>query len=981
MNEDYYHEQNSCYDSDSFGFDQFQPQQYTVNHPIFNNCPKCGHPVDGHYCQGCSLLRKKFKKDLFTSCIENGILQDSFEPSIDNTNVANALRDPSVGNQDPRKNSSQSPPQINHHCCYGCGDPLEDYCCSDGILEDKIICDLDKTPDLSQQSSQNYPKCGHPPSNENTNVANALREPFVVNQDPSKNSSQSPPQITHNYCYGCGDPLEDIFFHQCTCELCGNGAHYCYNCSPKVLIVLNPEPFNNQTIKELPPTVPSFDPTCYTEERNSFTYDSKSNLVHDSLNVFDPPPQPPLYSCEFYRNDTRYDHYCTPQVPFIYPKQCYNQDFDFPHDFHDFQQQYLFCENYRVTHKADQYQVANARYWKILACYDDADDDYTFAITPKEPDNSLSMGDEHLDTIPKTKSDKFIKSSVKNLVPNPNDYESKRDILILEELLSNDSFSLPENESFHFDIPLFSRPPAKPPDGNTKILNVKMMGDISEQKVKDNKDKDKIKEKSDKIKSKREAWKSPKSSPIKSKPSQSQESIKNNLVYFRAVPRNGIYEIDLYNSNTNDSFMYTVSIKRAKLNLDSTLLWHCRLGHISKKRIEKLQHDGLLNSTNIQSFEKCVSCMSGKIAQKPYSHQVERAKDLLGLIHTDVCGLFRTVSRQGARYFVTFTDDFSRYGNVYLLKHKYKVFETFKVFQKEVENQLGKTIKSLRSYRGGEYMCQDLLDHLKEYGIISHRTPLYTPQHSGDMNSKRGIIPMQDKLKLYNSQGASTPAEVKRMRNVPYTSAMGSIIKWFFKKKTGMDGAIHSYKARLVAKGFNQTYGVDYDETFSLLLDIRAIRILITIAAFYDYVIWKMDVKTAFLNGHLSEEVYMNSKRGIIPMQDKLKLYNSQGASTPAEVKRMRNVPYTSAMGSIIYLTDIDDCKSQTGHVFILNGGDVDWKSTKQSIFTTSSVEAEYIATYNTLKEVVWIRKFISGLGVVPTIKEPIRMYYDNTRA
>nr|GEV06959.1 hypothetical protein [Tanacetum cinerariifolium] len=63
------------------------------------------------------------------------------------------------------------------------------------------------------------------------------------------------------------------------------------------------------------------------------------------------------------------------------------------------------------------------------------------------------------------------------------DYDSERDILILEELLSNNSLSLPENESFHFDIPSSSRPPAKPPDGNPGILNVKMMGDISEHNV------------------------------------------------------------------------------------------------------------------------------------------------------------------------------------------------------------------------------------------------------------------------------------------------------------------------------------------------------------------------------------------------------------------------------------------------------------------------------------------------------------------
>nr|GEX18039.1 hypothetical protein [Tanacetum cinerariifolium] len=207
--------------------------------------------------------------------------------------------------------------------------------------------------------------------------------------------------------------------------------------------------------------------------------------------------------------------------------------------------------------------------------------------------------------------------------------------------------------------------------------------------------------------------------------------LKNNLVYFMAVPRDGIFEIDMSCSNTNDSSMYAISNKRAKINLDSSLLWHCRLGHISKKCNEKLQHDGLLNSIDIESLGKCVSCLSGKMERKPYSHQVERAKDLLVLIHTDVCGPFRIVSRQRANYFVFFTDNISRYGYVYLLKHEHEVFETFKVFQKEVENQLGKTIKSLRSDREGEYMSQEFLDHLKEHGIIVHRTPPYTPQHNG----------------------------------------------------------------------------------------------------------------------------------------------------------------------------------------------------------------------------------------------------------
>ena len=88
--------------------------------------------------------------------------------------------------------------------------------------------------------------------------------------------------------------------------------------------------------------------------------------------------------------------------------------------------------------------------------------------------------------------------------------------------------------------------------------------------------------------------------------------------------------------------------------------------------------------------------------------------------------------------------------------------------------------------------------------------------------------------------------------------------KWVFKKKTDMDGKVHTYKARLVAKGFKQTHGIDYDETFSPVAMLKSIRILIAIAAYYDYEIWQMDVKTAFLNGNLLEDVYMTQPEGFV---------------------------------------------------------------------------------------------------------------------
>ena len=79
-----------------------------------------------------------------------------------------------------------------------------------------------------------------------------------------------------------------------------------------------------------------------------------------------------------------------------------------------------------------------------------------------------------------------------------------------------------------------------------------------------------------------------------------------------------------------------------------------------------------------------------------------------------------------------------------------------------------------------------------------------------------------------------------------------------------MDGNVHVYKARLVAKGFRQVQGVDYDETFSLVAMLKSIRIILAIAAHFDYEIWQMDVKTAFLNRNLIEDVYMMQPKGFV---------------------------------------------------------------------------------------------------------------------
>nr|GEX92874.1 hypothetical protein [Tanacetum cinerariifolium] len=410
---------------------------------------------------------------------------------------------------------------------------------------------------------------------------------------------------------------------------------------------------------------------------------------------------------------------------------------------------------------------------------------------------------------------------------------------------------------------------------------------------------------------------------------------KNNLVYFMDVPRDGIFEIDMSCSNTNDSSMYAISNKRAKINLDSSLLWHCRLGHISKKRIEKLQHDRLISSIDIESLGKCVSYLSGKMARKPYSHQVERAKDLLGLIHTDV-------------------------------------------FQKEVENQLGKTIKSLRSDHRGKYMSQEFLGHLKEHRIIACRTPPYTPQNNGvtkrrnqtllgmvrSMMSqttlpksfwdyaletaarilnmvpikKRDTLTKPDKLDPRSFRCIFVGYPKETMGNSFYNSSKNKVFvarnAEFFENDlidlkaswsvedleliqeedtnpsldTSLDreeddqeinepqrdlGKPANYKAALLdpeSKKWLDAMNVEMqsmkdNDVWALVElppnartvgskwlfkkkndmdDIRAIWILIAIAAYYDYEMWQIDVKTAFLNRHLSKEVYIEQPEGFV---------------------------------------------------------------------------------------------------------------------
>ena len=170
--------------------------------------------------------------------------------------------------------------------------------------------------------------------------------------------------------------------------------------------------------------------------------------------------------------------------------------------------------------------------------------------------------------------------------------------------------------------------------------------------------------------------------------------------------------------------------------LDSLSLWHTRLGHISTRKMNCMVKTNLIPKYEIDMVDKCKICMQTKITRMPF-FKIERTSSLLELIHSDVCDFHSTPTRGGKKYFAIFIDDYSKLCYVYLLHSKDEVFEKFKIYKAEVENQCGTKIKRLRSDRGGEYYFPDYFETM---GIIHEITAPYTPQQNGVAERKNRTL-------------------------------------------------------------------------------------------------------------------------------------------------------------------------------------------------------------------------------------------------
>ena len=164
-------------------------------------------------------------------------------------------------------------------------------------------------------------------------------------------------------------------------------------------------------------------------------------------------------------------------------------------------------------------------------------------------------------------------------------------------------------------------------------------------------------------------------------------------------------------------------------------IWHRRYGHLGVQNLQKLAKEELVDGFDYNSLRDvnfCEPCLEGKHQRRKFpTDGGKRSGELLGLVHSDVCGKMNAKSLSGAEYFLTFIDDKSRYVWVYILKHKDDVFPCFLEWKALVERSTNQKLKALRTDNGGEYLSTEFQTFLRKEGVRHELTVPKTPEQNG----------------------------------------------------------------------------------------------------------------------------------------------------------------------------------------------------------------------------------------------------------
>ena len=164
------------------------------------------------------------------------------------------------------------------------------------------------------------------------------------------------------------------------------------------------------------------------------------------------------------------------------------------------------------------------------------------------------------------------------------------------------------------------------------------------------------------------------------------------------------------------------------------MLWHQRYGHVGVQTLKSLVNGKLVERFDYNSSRGlgfCESCIGRKQHRSPFDSSERQTGDLLELVHSDVCGKISDKSIKGAQYFLTFTDEKSRYSWVYIIKTKDQVVQCFLEWKALVEKATKKKVRTFRTDNGGEYTSSQFENYLKAEGITHELTVHNTPQQNG----------------------------------------------------------------------------------------------------------------------------------------------------------------------------------------------------------------------------------------------------------
>ncbi|KAL6341448.1 hypothetical protein AAG906_032567 [Vitis piasezkii] len=410
-------------------------------------------------------------------------------------------------------------------------------------------------------------------------------------------------------------------------------------------------------------------------------------------------------------------------------------------------------------------------------------------------------------------------------------------------------------------------------------------------------------------------------------------------------------------------------------------------------------------------------------------------------------------ARGGFEYFVTFTDDYSRYGYIYLLHRKFECFEKFKAFKAETEKRHGKYIKTLRSDRGGEYISREFINFLSEQGITSQLSAPGMPQQNGVAERRNrtlmemvrsmmsysdlpisfwghaiettayilNLVPSKSVPKtpteLWTGQhepepfmvGADIPLHQRSGRNVNGPEFETSDISLPVGDEENVEAPVHvpfeeHIDEHLIESRKVNTEPVCYDDALqdkdvisggSYEIEMESMYsnqvwelveppkgILLSIATYFDYEIWKMDVKTTFLNGSLDECIYMKQRRSwntCFDRRSRLLVLISVMMSLACIRSGMRFD--MKDLGEAAHILGIKLMRNRKKRMIGL--------SQDQSPKTPEEIESMKAIPYASqrkshvcdvvAKEGVWLRNFLLDLGMVPSVQSPITLYCDNS--